>query len=241
MAENFKPKIAVIGANGFVGYQICKVLEENPNYNLIRIVRGDNIRELVSRADIIIHSANPAGRFRANSNPHDDYKETVEKTYNLLKAIDSKPLLLISTLSCKTQMNTDYGRNRRSCELLALLQHGKVVRLGPMFGGNRKKDTLHDLLAGRDIYVSSDTRYAYVDVSWAALRVVDLLSSPPGLYEIGAKNAVSLSDLRDYFNSKCVFSGIDDTQIPDFCENAPDANLVYDYAVNELKDIKNKE
>lgn len=236
--KTYLPNVAVIGSNGFVGSQICKTLEDSKNYNLIRVVRGDNLIKSVDKADIVIHAANPAGRFRAESNPENDFIETVEKTFNILKAVNGKPLLLLSTLSCKTQMNINYGRNRRSCELLVLSQEGKVVRLGPMFGGNRKKDTLHDLLINKNVYVSPETRYAYVDVSWAASKIVELTSSPPGLYEIGANNAVSLSELRDYFNSKSNFSGINDTQIPEYCKDAPDARLVFDYAEKELKDMK---
>jgi heptosyltransferase-1 len=41
-----------------------------------------------------------------------------------------------------------------------------------------------------------------------------------------------------YFNSKSVFSGINDTQIPEYCKDAPDARLVFDYAEKELKDMK---
>ena len=230
--------VAVIGAHGFVGSEICKVLEDNINYNLIRIVRGDNIEQLVDKADMVIHAANPAGRFSAESNPQKDFMETVDKTFNILRGVNNKPFLLLSTLSCRTQMDINYGRNRRSCELLVLAQRGKVVRLGPMFGGNRKKDTLHDLLADRNVYVSPETRYAYVDVKWVASKIVELLSYPSGLYEIGANNAVSLSELRDDFNSKSIFSGIDDTQIPDNCNNAPDARLVFEYARKELKDIE---
>jgi len=231
--------VAVIGANGFVGSQICKVLESNQNYNLIRIVRGGSLSKLIDKSDVVIHAANPAGRFIAESNPQNDFMETVKKTFDILEAVNEKPLLLLSTLSCKTQMDTNYGRNRRSCELLVLSQRGKVVRLGPMFGGDRKKDTLHDLLAGRNVYVSHETRYAYVDVNWAALKIVELLSSPSGLYEIGANNTVSLSDLRDYFNSSSVFSGENDTQAPEYCKGAPDARLVFDYAEKELIDMHN--
>jgi nucleoside-diphosphate-sugar epimerase len=238
MMKTCLPNVAVIGSNGFVGSQICKAIENNQNFNLIRIVRGDNINKLCDKADMVIHAANSAGRFIAESNPQNDFVETVEKTFNILRAINGKPLLLLSTLSCKTQMDINYGRNRRSCELLVLSQEGKVVRLGPMFGGDRKKDTLHDLLAGRNVYVAPETRYAYADVSWVASKIVELLSSPSGLYEIGANNAVPLSELRDYFNSKSIFSGINDTQIPEYCEGAPDARLVFDYAEKELKDTQ---
>ena len=238
MMKTCLPNVAVIGSNGFVGSQICKTIEDNKNFNLIRIARGDNIIKLIDKADMVIHAANSAGRFIAESNPQNDFIETVEKTFNILRAINGKPLLLLSTLSCKTQMDINYGRNRRSCELLVLSQEGKVVRLGPMFGGDRKKDTLHDLLAGRNVYVAPETRYAYADVSWVASKIVELLSSPSGLYEIGANNAVPLSELRDYFNSKSIFSGINDTQIPEYCEGAPDARLVFDYAEKELKDMQ---
>ena len=238
MQKNNLINVAVIGARGFVGSEICKVLEPDAKYNLIRIVRGDNIEKLVDKADIVIHAANPAGRFSAESNPQKDYMETVEKTYSILRNVQNKPFLLLSTLSCKTQMDINYGRNRRSCELLVMAQEGKIVRLGPMYGGIRKKDTLHDILIGRNVYVAPETRYAYVDVSWVASKIVDLLSSPAGLYEIGAKNAVSLSELRDHFNSKSVFLGVDDTQIAGNCDSAPDARLVFEYAHKELKDIE---
>ena len=237
--KNHLPTVAVIGSNGFVGSQICRVLEVSCKFNLIRIVRGDNIRKLIDKADIVIHAANPAGRFIAESNPQNDFIETVEKTFNILKAANGRSVLLLSTLSCRTQMDTNYGRNRRACESLVLMQEGKVVRLGPMFGGDRKKDTLHDLLSNKEIFVAPETAYAYVDVSWAASKIVDLLSSLSGLYEIGANNSVSLSELRDNFNSKSIFSGINDTQIPEYCEAAPDARLVFGYAEAELKDMNN--
>ena len=231
-------KVAVVGSNGFVGSQICKVIEGSDKYSLIRITRGDNIDRLVGKADMVIHAANPAGRFIAESHPHNDFNETLEKTLNIVRAVNGKPLLLLSTLSCKTQMDTNYGRNRRSCEALVLMQEGVVVRLGPMFGGGRTKDTLHDILADRQVFVSPETCYAYVDVTWAASKIVALLSSPSGLYEVGASNAVSLSDLRDNFNSTSVFSGINDTQIPEYCEDAPDARLVFDYAKKELEAMR---
>ncbi len=236
--KNSRHAVAVLGANGFVGSQLCKAIENHDDYDLIRVVRGDNLSKLTENADMIIHAANPAGRFKAESNPQNDFTETVEKTFNIITKICGKPLLLASSLSCKTQMDINYGRNRRACELLALGQGGKVVRLGPMYGGNRKKDTLHELLAGRTVYVASETRYAYVHVDWAASRIVQLLSSPPGLYEVGANNAVSLSELCSYFSSRSTFSGKDDTQIPDYCDDAPDARLVFDYAQEELKDIE---
>jgi len=226
--------VAVVGANGFVGSNICNTIEESEKYKLIRVTRGDEIQVVAKNADLVIHAANPAGRFKAETNPLNDFMETADKTFQILSQVKDKPFIMLSSLSCRTQLNTNYGRNRRFCELLVLAQGGKVVRLGPMFGGERKKDTLHDLLVGRQVYISSETRYAYADVSWVAKRIVELLSSPSGLYEIGARNAISLKELHDYFSSKSNFSGTDDTQIPEQCDDGPDARLVLDFAQKEL-------
>ena len=232
-------RIAVIGAHGFVGSAIAKAIEHDERHELICVVRGDDIKSKLGSADVVIHAANPARRFRAESDPVRDFVETVDKTFNILSLAIGKKCLLISSLSCKTQLNTNYGRNRRFCELLALAQGAVVVRLGPMFGGERKQDMLHDLLADKQIYVSSETRYAYVNVEWVGANILELLDAQSDIYEIGAKNSVSLSELRDILGSKSIFNGVDDTQIPLTEGDGPDAMLVVEYALNELAGADN--
>lgn len=232
-------KVAVIGANGFVGSAISAQIEINANYQLIRVVREDDFESKLQSADVVIYAANPAGRFKAESDPMLDFTETADKSFRFLSLTKQKKFLLISSLSCKTQLNTNYGRNRRFCELLALAQGAVVVRLGPMFGGTRKQDTLHDLLAHRPVYVAPETRYAYADVTWAGRKIVEFIDVCTGVYEIGARNAVSLGELRDIFGSKSIFSGADDTQIPEIIGEGPDARLVINYAQQELINIGN--
>ena len=232
-------KIAVIGAHGFVGSAIAKAVEHDERHELICVVRGDDIKSKLESADVVIHAANPARRFRAESDPERDFVETADKTFNILSLAIGKKCLLISSLSCKTQLNTTYGRNRRFCELLALSQGAIVVRLGPMFGGERKQDVLHDLLVDKQIYVSSQTRNAYVNVEWVGAKILELLDVQSDIYEIGAKNSVSLSELRDILGSKSIFNGVDDTQIPLTEGDGPDAMLVVEYALNELAGADN--
>ena len=168
-------KVAVAGALGYVGSQIAHFVKESGCYQLIPVSRTDSAEKLFAQADIIVHAANPARRFQAEKDPVRDFEETVEKTARFLSWASGKRFVLISSLSCRTQLNISYGRNRRACELIALAKNSSVIRLGPMFGGNRFIDTLHDILAGRQIYVSSQTCYAYVDVSWVGQKVVELL------------------------------------------------------------------
>jgi nucleoside-diphosphate-sugar epimerase len=219
--------VAVVGAAGYVGSQIARAVVASGRYHLIPVLRTDPAEALFAKADMVVHAANPARRFQAEKDPVHDFEVTVENTARLLAFARGKRFVLISSLSCRTQLNTSYGRNRRACELLALAENSLVIRLGPMFGGNRTGDTLHDILSGRQIFVAAGTRYAYVDVAWAGQKTVELLELPNGLREIGARNDVSLSDLRDHFASTSRFSGMDDTQIPEGVTEGPDAKDVF--------------
>ena len=107
-----------------------------------------------------------------------------------------------------------------------------------MFGGNRKEDMLHDILLGKDVYVSEDTMYSYVNVEWAGKQIVDYIEGPTGIKEIGAYNAVRLGDIAIKFNSTSKFLGKIENQITRHFLNGPDANDVYKYASDEYNTIK---
>ncbi len=226
--------VAVAGAAGYVGSQIARAIVASGRYHLIPVLRTDSAEALFANADIVVHAANPARRFQAEKDPAHDFEETVEKTARLFAAAHGKHFLLVSSLSCRTQLNNSYGRHRRACELIALAaEDSLVVRLGPMFGGNRTHDTIHEILAGRQVFVAAETRYAYVDVAWAGQKIVELLEVPGGLREIGARNAICLGDLRDKFASTSRFSGIDDTQIPENFTDGPNVQDVFRFAEKE--------
>jgi nucleoside-diphosphate-sugar epimerase len=232
-----KTKVAVLGAGGYVGVHICQALQYCEDFELVKVFREDDLVQKLEGVDVVIHSANPAKRFRAELNPAQDFLETVEKTHQIIECLTGKKLILISSLSCRTQMDINYGRNRRTCELMVLQSKGVVIRLGPMFGGDRTEDTLHSILRGEKVFVASETKYAYVNVSWAARKIVNLINASSGIYEIGARNSISLAELRDFFKSPSQFEGINDTQIPDSIDG-PDARLVIDYALSEVEQIQ---
>ena len=225
--------VAVAGAAGYVGSQIARAIDASGRYYLIPVLSTDSAEVLFAKADIVVHAANPARRFQAEKDPAHDFEATVEKTARFLTLARGKRFVLVSSLSCRTQLDTSYGRHRRACELMVLAEDSLVVRLGPMFGGNRTTDTLHDILAGRQIFVAAETRYAYVDVVWAGQKIVELLEALDGLCEIGARNAVRLADLCDHFVSSSTFSGIDDTQIPANFTGGPDAKEALCFAEKE--------
>ena len=108
-----------------------------------------------------------------------------------------------------------------------------MIRLGPMFGGSRKKDMLHDILTNREVFINEETRYAYVDVAWVGKQIVNMLENEIGIQEIGARNWVRLRHLASYFGSTSKFSGIVEDQIPKDFKDGPDSSGVFVYAQRE--------
>jgi hypothetical protein len=229
--------IAVIGANGYVGNAICKEIKSRNGLGLIEIIRADDLHSKLEHADLVIHAANPAKRFYAENHPYEDYKECVLKTFEISKQAKDKKIILISSLSARTQKNTYYGRHRKASEALIDNDKNLILRLGPMYGGGRTEDSLHDMLNNKIVYLDGATKYAYVNVCYAAKKIVDSLSLS-GLHEIGAKNGIGLQRIKEFFNLQCVFKGIDDTQIPisPFAD-APESDAVLEFCKSELKII----
>ena len=110
------------------------------------------------------------------------------------------------------QLNTPYGRNRRSCELMTDEKKDLVVRLGPMYGKNNYKGALFDILQDKKVYVSESTKYAYTPVEYNVRKIIDIMDKT-GVVEIGAQNAIELGYLKKELGSSSTFHGADDTQI----------------------------
>lgn len=233
--------IAVIGANGYVGNAICKEIKSRSGLGLIEIIRADDLHSKLEHADLVIHSANPAKRFYAENHPYEDYKECVLKTFEICEQSKDKKIILISSLSARTQKNTHYGRHRKAAEGLIDNEKNLILRLGPMYGGGRTDDSLHDILNNKIVYLDATTKYAYVNVSYAAKKIIDSIGLS-GLHEIGAKNGIELQTVKEFFNLQCIFKGIDDTQIPiNPFADAPESDAVLEFCKSELNIISSNQ
>ena len=144
----------------------------------------------------------------------------------------SGKVILISSISCRTQLDTPYGDHRKMCEELVLNRGGTVFRLGPLFGGTRKEDIIHDIVNNKKVYYSEDTKYAYVDVNWAGEYISKSIERIPGVYEIGARNTITLRSIAEAINSISTFDGPNDDQYPINFNDGPDAKKAIDFALS---------
>ena len=222
-------RIGLVGASGFVGSAIFRRFAQLAQFECQPILRGDNFENKIREVDFVIYSANSAKRFFANSNPEIDRKEIFEKTIRFLDASKNKPFLLVSSISCRTQLGTPYGINRRDCENAVLEYGGSVVRLGPMFGITRLRDVVHDICENRNVFVSKDSKQSFSSIDWNGAYIADNFASWSGTIEIGARNSIILGDLAAHVNSSSEFTGEIDDQFPLLFDDGPDVQEVLEF------------
>lgn len=225
-------KISLIGANGYIGSHIDKYITSSTPHSINRITRGDSLSSLEG-SDFVIHVANPSKRFKAKNEPEWDFNETVIKTSiikNYCKKINIHSISLVSSISARTQLNTVYGINRKSAELL-LDKKDLILRVGPIFGGNKNIGPLYDILNNKDVFVSENTLSAYANVNYYARKIVELtLNRKTGTFELGAKDYILLKDFKKKCNSQSNFHGDNDDQIPlDTFDDSPSVKEVYSF------------
>lgn len=197
--------VAVVGARGFVGAAITAALERRGEHRVIPVVRSSY--EQARRQgpfDVVINAACPSRRFWAEQHPAADHLETVRKTEALVRDWAWGRFVQISSMSARTQQDTVYGRHRAEAERVCGVDGSLVVRLGPMYGRGCDKGALLDLLAGRPVYASGESRQSFAPVEWCAGWVAAHLDET-GVWEIGARTAITLREVRDAIGSRSPF------------------------------------
>ena len=167
----------------------------------------------------------PSGKFWANNNPEIDFKETVEKTANLLYGWKFKKFVQVSTVSARCQLDTIYGRHKAAAEKLCDFGNNLIVRLGALYSAEMKKGVLVDMIQGKKVYVNGASRYSFISVSFCADWVVSNLDRE-GTVEIGGKNAVALKDAADHMGTNVEFEGAVHHLDIESAEDLPEASDV---------------
>lgn len=219
----------MIGPNGFVGSAIGKELKKNPKIDVIEVTRKDNLEAKVKYCNVIVHSACTGRRFWANSNPHEDRQNSVYFTKKLVEICTNQKLILISSLSARIQPETFYGQNRRACEILVSQKPSNlIIRMGPMLDITKLNGPILDIIHSRKVFMSEESKLALVLLSYNAKKVVELLDKT-GLIELGARDSVSMAELKERYNSTSEFEGREDTQIPNLPpSDAPSVKEAFD-------------
>ena len=197
-------QIAIIGANGFVGKNLVRVLKTK--HKITKISRKTKFTKLNNNFDIIIHSANSSKKFEASKYPLKDFKNSVKLTQKIIDHFGSKKIILISTISVKNEKNI-YSKNRRLCEKLILKKNKNniIFRLSVLFNFDSKRGILYDLIKGNKIYLNKNILINPITIEVVAKYILINIKSTQRIHEIGSIDKLKLSYLKNILGSKSKF------------------------------------
>jgi sugar phosphate isomerase/epimerase len=168
---------AIVGYSGFVGSNLLKFYKFNYFYN------SKNFNEATNMSfDELYFCGIPAVKWYANKYPLED-KETIDKIKDILKTINVKKIILISTIDvyenvdlennedyeCDWVINHEYGRNRYLFEYFIknTFTDYNIVRLPALFGSGLKKNIIYDLINNNQIYnIQINSCFQWYDLNW---------------------------------------------------------------------------
>lgn len=199
-------KIAIIGANGFVGRALHRQ-SKNYDYEITCVTRKNYKNHKNKKYDIVINAAMPSRRFWAFNNPIEDIAETIVKTGKIFYEWNYDKFIQISSISANIQSNITYGAHKKAAEVIVLQnKNSMIVRLGALYGKGLERSALFDLINNKHIYVNIESEYNYIDVDFAANWILSHLKET-GIKEIGAFDTISLLDVANKVCANYTFEG----------------------------------
>ena len=197
-------KIAVIGANGFIGRNLVKVLKKK--HELTKITRKTKFSNLKTNFDIIIHTANSSKKYEASKNQKKDFNNSVRLTRKIVEFFKNNKIILISTISVNNEKNI-YSKNRKLCENIVLKQNKKniIFRLSVLLNYKLKRGILYDLIKGNQIYIDKNTYINPLTIEEVSQYIMSNLKSQKKIHEVGSYNKIKLNTIKKILKSKSKF------------------------------------
>ncbi|TAH36651.1 SDR family oxidoreductase [Candidatus Saccharibacteria bacterium] len=207
-------KVLVTGASGFIGKNLCAMLDRDETVEVLRYTRADSskLEEMVIEADFIFHLA---GVNRPNDELEFDTgnRELTETIINHLKKHNRKtPFLLTS--SSQAELDTSYGVSKKAAEDIALSWSEEyaspiyIYRLPGVFGKWCKPDYnsvvatfCNNIAQDKDITVNDPTKVltlVYIDdvvTEFISILRGNVSSSKDNFYDVKPHFSISLGDL----------------------------------------------
>lgn len=186
-------RVAIVGANGFVGSAFRRLLERKQDVELSAITR-ENYSDLRGQEyDILVFASANSKKFLADERPRDDFRLSVEHRLEVLLDFPSKVHLHVSSVDVydrldstnTTREDTTIERRKQSLygfhKLLAedlverYAEEWLTVRLAGMVGPGLRKNPIFDILNGLPLHVNAGSQYQFMTTDDVATLTWELL------------------------------------------------------------------
>ena len=173
-------RVALIGANGFVGSAFARLLAGQAKVELLAVTR-QNYESLVGTAcDLVIEAACNARKFLADENPRADFEASVAHRLRTLFDFPAPRHLHLSSVDVYHDLTSPASTGEETAidpaktstygfhKLLAeqLVQHHArewlIIRLAGMVGPGLKKNPVFDILERRPLRIHPDSQYQFM-------------------------------------------------------------------------------
>jgi len=178
-------KIAIVGANGFVGSAFDRLLSAK-GYDVLRVTRQTYAKLAGTRVDILIEAACNSKKFFAEERPYEEFEASVIHRLHTLRDFPARRHLHISsvdvypdlsspaTTSESTPVSAEdssfYGLHKWMAEELVrkYCKNWLIVRLAGMVGPGLRKNPIYDILHGLPLRIHPESRYQFLSTDDAA-------------------------------------------------------------------------
>lgn len=159
-------EIAILGANGFVGSNLVKILK---SYYKVYSITSENYTNFIGlKFDVLINANGNGKKYLAEDKPLLDFDLSVKSVYNSLFDFEFKTYIYISSIDVYKE--SMYGFHRSVAEdIIRQISEKKQFncinfRCGSIIGPGLKKGVLYDIINNIPLHISPKSRLQFISI-----------------------------------------------------------------------------
>jgi len=234
--------VFILGGKGFVGSAMVR--EAKRRGHSVQIIDVDEYKLFVGHhCDLFINANGNSKKFLADEDPNREFELSFTSVKRSIQDFPCDHYVLCSTADVYTDTSdpgnnredaaidickqSNYGFHKYMAEQYLRHYHPRwmICRFGGFVGHGIVKNPIFDILNGRNLWVSPQSRMQYLNTDKAAETVFSLVEQEQfgEIFNIGGTGTVKLSDVIEWAGKEHTFSTVK--------ENVP----VIEYRINTDK------
>lgn len=219
---NYKMKAAILGAEGFLGSELYNCF--NGHYDVYGITRTNYNAKRGEEFDIFINANGNSKRYWANNNILKDFEASTLSVYKTFSDFKIENYIYISSADVyakdedlsKTKEETiinstnlcPYGFHKYLSELIVKKYANKylILRSSAMVGESMKKGPIKDVLDGKPLFITLDSRLQFISTSEVPKIIMKLIGNNihNEIFNVGGVGTVSFNYLERILRKKLI-------------------------------------
>jgi dTDP-4-dehydrorhamnose reductase len=218
-------RIGILGANGFLGTSVYKVLMNY--YDVIPIIRENYLQYIDEFFDIFINMAGNNKNYWANQYPYKDFKASTSLVYESLFDFKSNQYIFMSSIAVY-DTNSHYGFNKLLSEeiIKRYSDNYLILRSCATTDKDMQIGIVNDILKNTPLFISGDSKIQFITRDAVSTIIKDLIQV--GIrnktFNLGGEGTVKISDIENLINRPISYQASTTTRH-------------YEMDVSELKNI----